>query len=164
MDLQAGRQVAPGVCPVRSARVRSDQGATGAHLARTSAVTSAISRTISGMSVMEAAAPTDVLSDADRERLAQLEETIASGLDHYVRVGRALEIIRRDRLYQLSHETFREYLAERWGLSVPRGYSLTYAAAVADVLEAAGERPAGSEAALREFSPPSCTRTAQRRP
>ena len=121
------------------------------------------------MSVMAAAAPPDVLSDADRERLAQLEETIASGLDAYVRVGRALEEIGTRRLYRLTHETFREYLADRWNLSHPRGFALCYSAQVADVLEAAGEHPAGAESALREFSPvlhshgPEATVTAFRR-
>jgi len=104
------------------------------------------------MSVMTATAPPHAPADVERERLAELEETIASGLDAYVRVGRALEEIRTRRLYLLTHRTFREYLAERWNLSHPRGFSLCYSAQVADVLEAAGEAPAGAESALREFS------------
>src|SRR5215213_4966953 len=82
-----------------------------------------------------------------------LEAIVERGLDHYVAVGRALEAIRTRRLYLLTHETFGAYLADRFNLSHPRGSSLCYSAQVADVLEAAGERPAGTEAALRELHP-----------
>jgi hypothetical protein len=99
------------------------------------------------------AGPGATLSDAERLRLAELERVIASGLDVYVQTGRALEEIRTRRLYLLTHETFREYLAERWGLSHPRGFALCYSAQVADVLEAAGEHPEGAESALRELAP-----------
>ena len=105
------------------------------------------------MTALDVTAAPEVFSDADRERLAQLERTIINGLDAYIAVGRSLEKIRARRLYLLTHRTFREYLADRFGLSHPRGFALCYSAQVADVLEAAGEHPAGAESALREFFP-----------
>jgi hypothetical protein len=67
------------------------------------------------MSLLEAAAAPDaILTDAKRlAELEALEAIVEAGLDHYVRVGRALEEIRTRRLYRLTHETFREYLADR---------------------------------------------------
>ena len=99
------------------------------------------------------ATPDAAFADTERERLAQLERTIARGLDTYVEVGRALEEIRTRRLFLAVAPTFKQYLADRWNLSESRGFALCYSAQVADVLEAAGERPAGAESALREFSP-----------
>jgi hypothetical protein len=42
---------------------------------------------------------------------------------------------------------------EKWGLSLPRAYSLMGSAEVADALEDAGITPAVTESALRELSP-----------
>jgi hypothetical protein len=89
--------------------------------------------------------------DAERERLSELERTVATGLEAAVAAGRALRTIRKERLFR-EHGTFKAYLAVR-RLSQPYGYTLTYIASVADVLEDAGESPAGSGAALRELVP-----------
>jgi len=108
------------------------------------------------MSVMDTPRATEdapVFTEQHRERLAELEETIGSNLQAFLRVGRALEEIRHERLYLLTHVSFAQYVEARWQLSGPRGWSLAYSAQVADVLEAAGERVEGTETALREFHP-----------
>lgn len=104
------------------------------------------------MTTMEVAADPDVFSDADRERLEQLEHAITSGLAVFIEVGRALSEIHERRLYKIEYRSFEAYLAERWNLSQSRGRKLVYGARVADVLEAAGEHPSGSDNALQQFS------------
>jgi hypothetical protein len=69
------------------------------------------------MTTLGVTAP-DAAVPADPERLAELEAIVESGLDAYVRVGRALEAIRTKRLCLLTHRTFRRYLADRWSLSL----------------------------------------------
>jgi hypothetical protein len=105
------------------------------------------------MSVMEIPTPAPSPAPDAAARLAELEQVVAAGLDHYVKVGRALQAIHVEQLFRATHETWKGYLAGRWKLSESRGFSLLYSAEVADVLEAAGEAPQGSEAALRELAP-----------
>jgi hypothetical protein len=105
------------------------------------------------MSVLEeTAAPEAVLTDAERERLAQLERTVETGLDAAVAAGRALRAIRDEQLWR-QHATFKAYLRIRFGRSQSYSYALLYIGQVADVLEGAGESPAGAGAALRELVP-----------
>ena len=70
----------------------------------------------------------------------------------FIEVGRALSEIHERRLYKIEYRSFEAYLAERWNLSQSRGRKLVYGARVADVLEAAGEHPSGSDNALQQFS------------
>ena len=63
------------------------------------------------MSIMDPpTAPTSkavvAFTDEDRARLAELETTISGNLEAFLRVGRALEEIRQERLYLLSHVSF----------------------------------------------------------
>ncbi len=47
-------------------------------------------------------------------RLIQLENTIAQGIEHFVKVGEALLTIRNEGLYKPHYSTFQEYIRTRW--------------------------------------------------
>jgi hypothetical protein len=78
------------------------------------------------------------LTGREREELASCEETIASGLSEFLRVGRALSTIRNKRLYRETHSTFDLYVSERWSLGSGASGTLITAFHVAQQLEADG--------------------------
>ncbi len=57
-------------------------------------------------------------------RLAELENLIATRVEHFIAVGEALAEIRDKKLYQLTHDTFASYVEQRWGMTVRRAYQL----------------------------------------
>ena len=70
------------------------------------------------------------LTTAEADVLADCEQTISHGLQTFVEVGTALSLIRDNRLYRGTHQTFEDYCRERWNLSRPRAYELMTAAEV----------------------------------
>ena len=92
------------------------------------------------------------LPSIERDRLAELEQTIERGLQTFVEVGQALAEIRDGRLYRATHDTFESYLSGRWNISRSRGYRLIDASAVVDALSPFGDIPA-NEAQARELVP-----------
>lgn len=76
-----------------------------------------------------------ILSFQEARELAALENTIASGVRHFVAVGEALEAVRSARLYRGTHGTFEAYCAQRWGLSKAHVYRLMDASEVVRQLE-----------------------------
>jgi hypothetical protein len=88
-----------------------------------------------------------VLTAAETDVLADCEETISHGLQTFVEVGTALSLIRDNRLYRASHQTFEAYCQERWQLSRPRAYELmTAAVAVSGMPDT--DRPANARQAV----------------
>lgn len=85
----------------------------------------------------------------DRAQLEQCEEVIARGIQTFYEVGTALAEIRDSRLYRAAHDTFEDYLSERWGISRTRAYELISAATVQDEVSAIADIP--NEAIAREL-------------
>jgi hypothetical protein len=64
------------------------------------------------------------------QTLEHYEQIIAQGIKTFVQVGQALLAIRDQRLYRQSHDTFEDYLRQRWDLGQSRAYQLMDAAGV----------------------------------
>ena len=79
------------------------------------------------------------LTSAEEDSLRTCEQVIDQGMETFVEVGRALETIRRDKLYRTSHTTFDSYMLERFGMDRFRGYELTRRSTVYDQLSEALE-------------------------
>lgn len=87
------------------------------------------------------------LTASERSELDQLEARIEAGRKTFVEVGSALERIRTGKLYRLSHETFEEYLLERWAMHRNQAYRLMDAARVVGNLSPIGDIPANESQA-----------------
>jgi hypothetical protein len=98
-----------------------------------------------------APAVVETLSTVEVDRLAELEQVVDRGLQTFVEVGQALAEIRDARLYRSTHDTFDEYLRERWSISRSRAHRLIEAAEVVEMLPI-GNTPA-NEAQARELVP-----------
>lgn len=81
------------------------------------------------------------LSTVEHSRLAELESTIARGLQTFVDVGTALLEIRDGRLYRQEYGTFEGYCQDKWGFSRSRAHRLIDAAEVANNLLPIGNIP-----------------------
>ncbi len=66
--------------------------------------------------------------------LVELEAVIERGLTTFVEVGQALLVIRDERKYLETHQTFQDYCRERWGFSRIHAHRLIEAAEVVSVL------------------------------
>jgi hypothetical protein len=91
------------------------------------------------------------LPRAAARRRDELETALEEARRAFVEAGRALAEIRDQRLYRDTHETFEDYLQDRWGFSRPQGYRLIDAAAVADAVSPIGD--VANEAQARELVP-----------
>lgn len=87
------------------------------------------------------------ISDADLDRLSNLEATIETGLQTFLEVGEALAEIRDSKLYRANHETFDAYCRDRWGFGDRRARQLMAAAEIGTVV------PIDNEAQARELAP-----------
>ena len=81
---------------------------------------------------------TDTLTTTEKTTLKEREETIASGLQTFVEVGRALCDIRDGKLYRASHETFEAYCQDRWQMARRTAYQIIGGADVYENLSANG--------------------------
>lgn len=73
-------------------------------------------------------------------RLAEMESIIEHGLATFIEVGRALRVIRDDRLYP--QQAFENYCRERWGMSPQRARHLMDAAEIATHVAVSNEAEA----------------------
>jgi hypothetical protein len=94
----------------------------------------------------------EVLSPAETATLEHYEQIIEQGLNTFVEVGHALLVIRDQRLYRQSHQTFEAYLQERWRISRPRAYQLIDAANVIDVVSTGVDIVPANEAQARPLA------------
>ena len=91
-------------------------------------------------------------TDLVTEALAAQEAIIERGLKSFLEVGNALQKIRSDRLYLLTHTSFAEYCEDRWGFSDSRARQLVAAAKTVGVVTVAGLPAPTSEAQARELT------------
>jgi hypothetical protein len=92
------------------------------------------------------------LTQADTERLQELEAVIGRGRKTFIEVGYALAEIRDQRLYRQTHATFEAYCAEQWGWTRQRSYQLMNAATVVKLLPAGMSTRVDNEATARELA------------
>ena len=91
------------------------------------------------------------LTKREEAELGRLEETIATGLDTFIKVGEALVQIRDKRLYRDSHPTFEEYCRNRWNFSKTHANRLIASATAVANLGDVEVRPA-NEAQVRPLT------------
>lgn len=81
------------------------------------------------------------------DRLSVLESVIERGLDTFLEVGAALAEIRDHKLFRATHDSFLQYLKERWDLSQSSAYYLISTSQVATAIKESGQQlPAGTPA------------------
>ncbi|HEX2950851.1 MAG TPA: DUF5131 family protein [Armatimonadota bacterium] len=91
------------------------------------------------------------LSNEEIQMLTECEETIRTGLRHFIDVGMALKTIRDGKLYRTAYQTFEEYCLNRWNFVGRRGYQYITAAAVVQNLNNCSEMPE-TEAQVRPLA------------
>jgi hypothetical protein len=79
------------------------------------------------------------LTSREKERLAELEKVVETGLQEFLRTGAALAEIRNARLYRTHYSTFQEYVRCRFGLKRTALDTMIRASSVAQSLLDAGE-------------------------
>lgn len=75
------------------------------------------------------------LSDDERRHLAELEPIIERGLANFIEVGNALLEVSDQRLYRETHSTFKEYVENKWKISVRQAYRLCESAEVVECVQ-----------------------------
>lgn len=75
------------------------------------------------------------LSSPEQTKLVDLEGVIERGITTFVEVGAALALIREQRLYRDTHDTFEVYCRERWGWTASRARQLIGAADIVQQIE-----------------------------
>lgn len=76
----------------------------------------------------------EALTASEVTKFTDLESVIERGITTFVEVGAALAMIREQRLYRQTHDTFELYCRERWGWTARRARQLIEASdVVADV-------------------------------
>lgn len=109
--------------------------------------------------MLQAAPSTDLRRD-EVAALRAYESEIEAGLATFIRVGRALSVIRDSRLYRATHDTFEDYCRERWGWSRQHATRQIQAAEVASTLSPIGDNPS-KESQARAWCP--CPQASARR-
>lgn len=105
--------------------------------------------------------PRAELTPAEVDQLAADEAIIEAGQAIFMKVGMALARIRDARLYRATHDTFADYVDQRWGFTRIRAYQLIEAGVVAasvstmvDTPEIENERQARALAPIVKESGP----------
>jgi hypothetical protein len=80
-----------------------------------------------------------VLPAGEAMELQFCEQRIEHGLETFLEVGQALQLIRDKRLYRVSHGTFEEYCQARWDIKGSRARQLCAAAQIVQGLKATAE-------------------------
>lgn len=97
------------------------------------------------------------LSKSEQSELARLCKVVDEGLTSFLAVGTALNQIKERRLYRQSHETFEQFVKDRWNISSSRAYQFIDAAKVSrevsTIVEKTGlEIELNTESQLRELN------------
>jgi hypothetical protein len=82
-----------------------------------------------------------VLDQDEEVELARCERIISSGLRYFVDVGEALRRIQVSRLYRATHDTFEDYVKDRWDYSRQYSYQLIASAQASENVSAIGRHP-----------------------
>lgn len=70
------------------------------------------------------------LTPDEQLKLVECETVIANGMLTFVETGNALLAVSDQRLYRATHSTFKDYVQEKWNMSVSRAYQLCEAAEI----------------------------------
>jgi len=81
------------------------------------------------------------LTKIEQQKLEALEEVISDNLVAFYQVGKALSEIRDSKLYRQTHQTFEDYVADRWGMSRDYAYKLVTASEVVDNVDHGIQKP-----------------------
>jgi hypothetical protein len=92
------------------------------------------------------------LSTVETADFARHESTIEHGLNNFVEVGTALLDIKNRRLYRQTHSTFKDYVEEKWNMSVRRAYQLAECAATLKALPPTVQNFAQTESHVAELA------------
>lgn len=84
--------------------------------------------------LLESEYATDELDVAERARLQELESIVEQGLQTFYEVGKALNEIRKQKLYRENHKTFEAYCLEKWNIARRTAYEFIEAALVMENL------------------------------
>ena len=82
--------------------------------------------------------PTAPLSEPERERLNELEQSVEAHVRSFVEAGLALNAIRKQRLHREAHATFEAYCQSRWNFGRAYAYRLIDSA---NVVRQIGQSP-----------------------
>lgn len=82
--------------------------------------------------------PNTPMTESELAELAAAEDRISRGLTGFADVGLALGVIRDRHLYRDSHQSWGDYLRDRWGMTVDYGSKLIGAMSICVELERAG--------------------------
>lgn len=94
------------------------------------------------------------LSSTERAEFAKLEELVSVGIKAFATAGKALARIRDKQLYRESHDSFEQYVADRWSMTRQHAGRLIEAAAVVANLETGGSKTMPlSEYQARQLAP-----------
>jgi hypothetical protein len=91
------------------------------------------------------------LTQAEEAHLAVCEAALDNLRVAFWAAGKALQTVRDARLYRGSHDTFEDYIEQRWDMSVRQAYRLIAAWPVAERVSPVG--PALTESQVRELLP-----------
>jgi hypothetical protein len=92
------------------------------------------------------------LAEAEHADLAACEAALDRLRLAFAAAGKALQVIRDARLYRETHNTFEEYVAERWDMSRASAYRLIDAWPLAEALSPIGDTKL-NEGQIRELLP-----------
>ncbi|WP_028475945.1 hypothetical protein [Nocardia sp. CNY236] len=147
--LADGAEHTPPVSPLRNAEWRRSSRVGSAAATATASVESLARSTVSTMPVP--AAGKGRLSDRERAQLTACESSIDTLRIAFWAAGRALQIVRDGRLYRDTHETFDQYVEQRWDMQRSYAHKLIRAWPLADRLHPMA--PAINEGQIRELLP-----------
>lgn len=108
-----------------------------------------ISTSVSARGQADSIAQTSPLTDVETAARNECEAIIARGLTSFVEVGQALAKIRDGKLYRSTHETFEQYVKERWDIGRAHAYRLIGAAETVPVLSPIGDTLPANESQIR---------------
>lgn len=95
---------------------------------------------------------TQEISAIEKRSLADLERTIAAGINELKKACAALKQIHDERLYRAEFPSFEAYCAARWNISRSRAYELIGAAGVLETVSAIADTTPANEAQVRPLA------------
>lgn len=92
------------------------------------------------------------LTENEVQKLTNLEKIVNSGIRSFISAGLALAVIRDERLFRKSHETFADYCHERWQLDASYAHRLICASKLHSLLSPIGTVKPTSESQIRPLT------------
>ena len=104
---------------------------------------------IGGVGRNEPNVASEPLTSEERKKLDELEKEIGKSLLTFINIGKALEVIRDQRLYRENYNTFEDYCRNYWEFSRQRAHQLIAAALLAESLSTQVDVVPTNEAQVR---------------